>query len=236
MHAACSIAACPAASWRICPTRSPIRTRLHRDMVYEQGAYRAVGNPVKLSRTPAGLHRLPPRFGEANRAVLEGGRLRRRRDRPPHQIRHRRHGAEESGAGLAARLRAGVAPQPRRRHLDGPVATISLPSPFPLIAACRPGRLIGQFEEILMTIARYVIAAALSALLAAPVVAQTTSPSTSTSRPSTTMPGTSGTTARTESQRRPRRHQFGLGGRARQASRHRRGALPGDHRQPALQG
>jgi competence protein ComEA len=51
-----------------------------------------------------------------------------------------------------------------------------------------------------MTIARYVIAAALTALLAAPVVAQTTSPSTSTTRPSTTMPGTSGTTARTESQ------------------------------------
>jgi competence protein ComEA len=51
-----------------------------------------------------------------------------------------------------------------------------------------------------MTIARYVIAAALSALLAAPVVAQTTSPSTSTSRPSTTMPGPSGNTARTEPQ------------------------------------
>jgi crotonobetainyl-CoA:carnitine CoA-transferase CaiB-like acyl-CoA transferase len=44
---------------------------LHRGMIYEQGAYRAVGNPVKLSRTPAGLHRLPPRFGEANRAVLK---------------------------------------------------------------------------------------------------------------------------------------------------------------------
>jgi DNA uptake protein ComE-like DNA-binding protein len=49
-----------------------------------------------------------------------------------------------------------------------------------------------------MTIARYVIAAALSALLAAPVVAQTTSPSTS--RPSTTMPGPSGNAARTQPQ------------------------------------
>lgn len=49
-----------------------------------------------------------------------------------------------------------------------------------------------------MTVARYVIAAALTALLAAPVVAQTTSPSTS--HPSTTMPGKSGTTARTEPQ------------------------------------
>jgi DNA uptake protein ComE-like DNA-binding protein len=45
-----------------------------------------------------------------------------------------------------------------------------------------------------------VIAAALSALLAAPVLAQTTSPSTSTSRPSTTMPEKSGGTARTEPQ------------------------------------
>jgi formyl-CoA transferase len=44
---------------------------IHRNMVYEQGSYRAVGNPVKLSRTPAGVHRLPPRFGEANRTVLK---------------------------------------------------------------------------------------------------------------------------------------------------------------------
>ncbi|HEX7970127.1 MAG TPA: CoA transferase, partial [Stellaceae bacterium] len=43
---------------------------LHRGMVYEEGEYRGVGAPVKLSRTPAGLRRLPPRFGEANRAVL----------------------------------------------------------------------------------------------------------------------------------------------------------------------
>ena len=39
------------------------------------------------------------------------------------------------------------------------------------------------------------------------------------------MPGTSGTTARTELQGGLGRHQFGLGGRARQASRHRRGAI-----------
>jgi crotonobetainyl-CoA:carnitine CoA-transferase CaiB-like acyl-CoA transferase len=42
----------------------------HRQMVYERGEYRAVGAPIKLSRTPAGLRRLPPRFGEANRDVL----------------------------------------------------------------------------------------------------------------------------------------------------------------------
>jgi crotonobetainyl-CoA:carnitine CoA-transferase CaiB-like acyl-CoA transferase len=43
----------------------------HRGMVYESGEYQGVGNPVKLSRTPAGLHRVPPRFGESNRAVLK---------------------------------------------------------------------------------------------------------------------------------------------------------------------
>jgi crotonobetainyl-CoA:carnitine CoA-transferase CaiB-like acyl-CoA transferase len=42
----------------------------HRKMIYEQGAYRGVGAPVKLSRTPAALRRTPPRFGEANREVL----------------------------------------------------------------------------------------------------------------------------------------------------------------------
>ena len=50
-----------------------------------------------------------------------------------------------------------------------------------------------------MRLGSYVIAAALSALLAAPVIAQTTSPST-TSRPSATMPDKSGTTARTAPQ------------------------------------
>lgn len=42
----------------------------HRRMIYEKGDYRAVGAPIKLSRTPPGLRRTPPRFGEANRAVL----------------------------------------------------------------------------------------------------------------------------------------------------------------------
>lgn len=51
-----------------------------------------------------------------------------------------------------------------------------------------------------MKAARYLIAAALSALLAAPVIAQTTSPSTSTGRSSTTMHEKSGTTARTQQQ------------------------------------
>jgi competence protein ComEA len=52
-----------------------------------------------------------------------------------------------------------------------------------------------------MNVGRYLIAAALSALLAAPVVAQTTSPSTSTGRPSATAPDSkSGNMARTQPQ------------------------------------
>lgn len=46
----------------------------HREMVLEQGAYRAIASPIKLTRTPATLRRLPPRFDEhthAVRAVLD---------------------------------------------------------------------------------------------------------------------------------------------------------------------
>ena len=43
----------------------------HRNMIYEQDEYRGVGTPLKLSRTPPGLRRTPPRFGEADRAVLQ---------------------------------------------------------------------------------------------------------------------------------------------------------------------
>jgi crotonobetainyl-CoA:carnitine CoA-transferase CaiB-like acyl-CoA transferase len=42
----------------------------HRGMVVEQDGYKGTGNPVKLSRTPASVRRLPPAFGEATRAVL----------------------------------------------------------------------------------------------------------------------------------------------------------------------
>lgn len=51
-----------------------------------------------------------------------------------------------------------------------------------------------------MKIARHLIAAALSVLLAAPVVAQTTSPSPSMGRPSTPAPGKPGTMSRSETQ------------------------------------
>jgi crotonobetainyl-CoA:carnitine CoA-transferase CaiB-like acyl-CoA transferase len=44
---------------------------LHRGMIYDDGAYRGVGNPIKMSRTPPALRRPPPHFGEASRAVLK---------------------------------------------------------------------------------------------------------------------------------------------------------------------
>jgi formyl-CoA transferase len=42
----------------------------HRDMVWEKDGYRNVGNPVKLSRTPAAVRSKPGRFGSDTRAVL----------------------------------------------------------------------------------------------------------------------------------------------------------------------
>lgn len=41
----------------------------HRGMVLEQGGYRAIASPIKLSRTPAALRRLPPAFGEHTEQV-----------------------------------------------------------------------------------------------------------------------------------------------------------------------
>jgi len=36
----------------------------HRAMVLEQDGYRAIASPIKLSRTPATLRRLPPSFDQ----------------------------------------------------------------------------------------------------------------------------------------------------------------------------
>ncbi|KAA0910707.1 CaiB/BaiF CoA-transferase family protein [Pusillimonas sp. ANT_WB101] len=41
----------------------------HRNMVLEQGAYKAIASPIKLSRTPATLRRLPPDFSEHTEVV-----------------------------------------------------------------------------------------------------------------------------------------------------------------------
>ncbi len=41
-----------------------------REMVTELGAYRGLGTPIKLSRTPGGTRRPPPRFGEHAAEVL----------------------------------------------------------------------------------------------------------------------------------------------------------------------
>ncbi|MSP76383.1 MAG: CoA transferase [Rhodospirillaceae bacterium] len=42
----------------------------HRGMVWEKDGYRNVGNPIKLSRTPAGVRSKPKKFGADTRAVL----------------------------------------------------------------------------------------------------------------------------------------------------------------------
>jgi crotonobetainyl-CoA:carnitine CoA-transferase CaiB-like acyl-CoA transferase len=43
----------------------------HRDMIFEDGDYRGLGAPVKLSRTPASLRRVPRSFGADNHQVLK---------------------------------------------------------------------------------------------------------------------------------------------------------------------
>lgn len=42
----------------------------HREMVTELGWYKGLGTPIKLSRTPGGTRRPPPRFGQDGAAVL----------------------------------------------------------------------------------------------------------------------------------------------------------------------
>ena len=42
----------------------------HREMVTELGDFRALGTPIKLSRTPGGTHRAPPKFGQDTNSVL----------------------------------------------------------------------------------------------------------------------------------------------------------------------
>lgn len=42
----------------------------HRDMLVERGWYRMTGIPIKFSRTPGAVSRLPPNFGEHTREIL----------------------------------------------------------------------------------------------------------------------------------------------------------------------
>ena len=42
----------------------------HRQMIIEKEWYKALGSPIKLSRTPASLRSLPPKFGEHSRELL----------------------------------------------------------------------------------------------------------------------------------------------------------------------
>lgn len=41
----------------------------HRGMLLEQGSYQGIASPIKLSRTPASLRRLPPALGQHNEEV-----------------------------------------------------------------------------------------------------------------------------------------------------------------------
>ncbi|HBA35674.1 MAG TPA: carnitine dehydratase, partial [Gammaproteobacteria bacterium] len=41
-----------------------------REMIIEEGEYKAIGIPVKMSRTPGRMSRLPPKYAEHNREVL----------------------------------------------------------------------------------------------------------------------------------------------------------------------
>jgi formyl-CoA transferase len=66
----------------------------HRKMVTELGAYRGLGTPIKLSRTPGGTRSAPPRFNEHGAAVLRARGF--------------------SGAEIAALAREGVLVQNRR--------------------------------------------------------------------------------------------------------------------------
>ena len=67
----------------------------HRKMVTELGAYRGLGTPIKLSRTPGGTRSAPPRFNEHGEAVLRARGF--------------------SDAEIAALAREGVLVQKRRR-------------------------------------------------------------------------------------------------------------------------
>jgi formyl-CoA transferase len=42
----------------------------HREMVTELGAYKGLGTPIKLSRTPGGTRAAPPKFGEHGADIL----------------------------------------------------------------------------------------------------------------------------------------------------------------------
>ncbi len=42
----------------------------HREMVTELGDFRALGTPIKMSRTPGGTRSVPPKFGQDTAAVL----------------------------------------------------------------------------------------------------------------------------------------------------------------------
>ena len=68
----------------------------HRGMIVSQGAYRGINAAQTLSRTPASLRSIPPRFAGDTRAILER--------------------AGYSAAEIETLVASGVAPLKRRVH------------------------------------------------------------------------------------------------------------------------
>ncbi|RLA19208.1 MAG: CoA transferase [Gammaproteobacteria bacterium] len=60
----------PAAPVLTVPEAMQHKQAIARGMLIEKDGIKAQGSPIKLSRTPATISRLAPRFGEDNRAVL----------------------------------------------------------------------------------------------------------------------------------------------------------------------
>lgn len=69
----------------------------HRRMIVEAGEYRAMGTPIKASRSESALRQVPPRFAEHTEEVLESERI-------PPELRRR---AEEAEALPRRRRRPG---------------------------------------------------------------------------------------------------------------------------------
>ena len=43
---------------------------VHRDMAWSKDWYNGTGTPIKFSRTPGGLHNVPPQFGADTDEIL----------------------------------------------------------------------------------------------------------------------------------------------------------------------
>jgi formyl-CoA transferase len=65
----------PASAIRDVPSALAAPHTLHRDMIIEQGDYKALGIPIKMSRTPGGLRSTPQALGADTREVCRAAGL-----------------------------------------------------------------------------------------------------------------------------------------------------------------